>query len=74
MNKQRTIICWQTGCVVAASRIMFENWSVEDTITELMQPQYGHRKRIYTNIPELLRKARLAENQNHDLEKGTVML
>lgn len=37
--------------------LFFENWSVEDAIAELMQPQYGHHKRIYTNIPALLRKA-----------------
>ena len=37
--------------------LFFENWSVEDAIAELMQPQYGHHKHIYTNIPALLRKA-----------------
>ena len=47
----------RTGCAVTASRIVFENWSVEDAISELMQPQYGHHKYIYTNIPVLLRKA-----------------
>ena len=55
------IHCWQgsnrTGCAVAAYRIVFENWSVEDAISELMKPKYGHHKNIYTNIPALLRKA-----------------
>ena len=55
------IHCWQgsnrTGCAVAASRIIFENWSVEDAISELMKPEYGHFKNFYSNIPELLRKA-----------------
>ena len=59
--KPLLIHCWhgsdRTGCAVAASRIVFENWSVEDAISELMQPQYGHHKYIYTNIPALLRKA-----------------
>lgn len=59
--KPLLIHCWhgsdRTGCAVAASRIVFENWSVEDAIAELMKPEYGHHKRIYTNIPELLRKA-----------------
>ncbi len=59
--KPLLIHCWhgsdRTGCAVAASRIVFENWSVEDAISELMKPEYGHHKRIYTNIPELLRKA-----------------
>lgn len=47
----------RTGCVVAAYRITFENWSVEDAIAELMKPEYGHFKNFYSNIPELLRKA-----------------
>ena len=55
------IHCWQgsnrTGCAVAASRIIFENCSVEDAISELMKPEYGHFKNFYNNIPELLRKA-----------------
>ena len=59
--KPLLIHCWhgsdRTGCAVAASRITFENWRVEDAITELMTPAYGHHKRIYTNIPALLRKA-----------------
>ena len=59
--KPLLIHCWhgsdRTGCAVAAYRIVFENWSVEDAISELMKPEYGHHKAIYTNIPELLRKA-----------------
>ena len=59
--KPLLIHCWhgsdRTGCAVAASRIVFENWSVEDAVSELMKPEYGHHKNIYTNIPELLRKA-----------------
>ena len=59
--KPLLIHCWhgsdRTGCAVAAYRIVFENWSVEDAISELMKPEYGHHKNIYTNIPELLRKA-----------------
>ena len=59
--KPLLIHCWhgsdRTGCAVAASRIVFENWTVEDAIAELMKPEYGHHKKIYTNIPELLRKA-----------------
>ena len=59
--KPLLIHCWhgsdRTGCAVAASRIVFENWTEEEAIAELMKPKYGHHKRIYTNIPELLRKA-----------------
>ena len=59
--KPLLIHCWhgsdRTGCAVAAYRIVFENWSVDDAVSELMKPEYGHHKTIYTNIPELLRKA-----------------
>ena len=59
--KPLLIHCWhgsdRTGCAVAASRIVFENWNVEDAIAELMKREYGHHKRIYPNIPALLRKA-----------------
>ena len=59
--KPLLIHCWhgsdRTGCAVAAYRIAFEDWSVEDAISELMKPEYGHHKNIYTNIPELLRNA-----------------
>ena len=59
--KPLLIHCWlgsnRTGCAVAAYRIVFENWSVEDAIAELKRPEYGHFKNFYSNIPELLRKA-----------------
>ena len=59
--KPLLIHCWhgsdRTGCAVAAGRIVFENWNVEDAIAELMKREYGHHKRIYPNIPALLRKA-----------------
>ena len=46
----------RTGCAVAAYRIVFENWSVEDAVSELTKPEYGHFKIFYSNIRELLRK------------------
>ena len=46
----------RTGCAVAAYRIVFENWRVEDAILELMKPEYGHHKIFYPNIAALLRK------------------
>ncbi|MBO5765101.1 MAG: dual specificity protein phosphatase family protein, partial [Lentisphaeria bacterium] len=59
--KPLLIHCWhgsnRTGCAVAAYRIAFENWSVEDAISELTKPEYGHLQNFYSNIPELLRKA-----------------
>lgn len=53
------IHCWhgsdRTGAAVAASRIVFEDWSVEDAIEELKRDEFGHHETIYPNIPELLR-------------------
>ena len=55
------IHCWhgsdRTGAAVAACRIVFEGWTVEQAISELMTPEYGHHRTLYKNIPELLRKA-----------------
>ena len=72
--KPLLIHCWhgsdRTGCAVAAYRIVFENWSVEDAISELMKPEYGHHKNIYTNIPALLRKADWKKIKATVLNKG----
>ena len=46
----------RTGCAVAAYRIVFDNWSVEDAVNEFMKPEYGHHKMIYPHISVLLRK------------------
>ena len=55
------IHCWhgsdRTGAAVAACRIVFDGWSVEQAVSELMEPEYGHHKTLYKNIPALLRKA-----------------
>ena len=63
--KPLLIHCWhgsdRTGCAVAAYRIVFENQSVEAAVAELMKPEYGHHKTIYTNIPALLRRADWAQ-------------
>ena len=47
----------RTGAAVAACRIVFEGWTVEQAVSELMEPEFGHHKTLYKNIPELLRKA-----------------
>ncbi len=47
----------RTGAAVAACRIVFEDWTVEQAVSELMEPEYGHHRLLYKNIPELLRKA-----------------
>ena len=47
----------RTGAAVAACRIVFDGWTVEQAVSELMEPEFGHHKTLYKNIPELLRKA-----------------
>ncbi len=53
------IHCWhgsdRTGAVVASCRIVFENWTVERALAEMLEPRYGHHADIYDNLPKLLR-------------------
>ena len=46
----------RTGAVVAACRIVFENWSVDKAVAELKDPKFGHHAALYKNIPQLIRK------------------
>lgn len=54
------IHCWhgsdRTGLVSAMYRIVFQNWSKEDAIDELIHGGYGYHA-LYKNIPEYIRKA-----------------
>jgi tyrosine-protein phosphatase SIW14 len=65
--------CWhgsdRTGAVVAMYRIVFENWTKQAAIDELMQPQYGHHETVYRNIARYIEQVdveaiRAAINQN----------
>lgn len=47
----------RTGAAVAACRVVFDGWSVEEAVSELMEPEYGHHRTLYNNIPALLRSA-----------------
>lgn len=54
------IHCWhgsdRTGTVSALYRIVFQNWSKEEAIEELMKGGYGYHA-MYKNIPEFIRAA-----------------
>ena len=63
--------CWhgsdRTGIIVAAYRIIYENWSVAQAEAEFCRDEYGHHEFWYRNLVRLLRrtdwaamKARLA--------------
>ena len=47
----------RTGVAVAACRIVFDHWTVDQAVSELTDPRYGHHKKLFRNLPELLRKA-----------------
>ena len=51
--------CWhgsdRTGIVVAAYRIVFQNWSVEDAEKEFRDDRFGYHEFWYGNLLELLR-------------------
>jgi protein tyrosine/serine phosphatase len=53
------IHCWhgsdRTGTISALYRIVFQNWSKEDALDELMHGGFGYHA-IYKNIPEFIRQ------------------
>jgi protein tyrosine/serine phosphatase len=58
-EKPVLIHCWhgsdRTGCVVAAYRIVFENWTKDQAIAELKYPPFGYHYSAYPNIVSLLK-------------------
>ena len=58
------IHCWhgsdRTGLVSALYRILYQNWSKNEAIDELMKGGYGYHS-LYRNIPEYIRKVNVEE-------------
>lgn len=56
--KPLLIHCWhgsdRTGVVVAMYRLVFQNWTKSQAITELMKPEFGHHYNFYPNIVKYL--------------------
>lgn len=44
----------RTGAVIAAYRMVINNWSREDAIKEFLEPKYGYHEKWFPNILELL--------------------
>ncbi|MDF0718252.1 dual specificity protein phosphatase family protein [Muricauda sp. 334s03] len=67
-EKPVLVHCWhgsdRTGAIVAAYRIVFENWSKEDAIAEFRQPEFGYHENWYGNLIELLNNLNVAEIQS----------
>lgn len=66
-NSEKPILihCWhgsdRTGAIVAAYRIVFDNWSKEDAIAEFKIKDLGYHYKMYPNLEVLLK--------NLDIEK-----
>ena len=58
------IHCWhgsdRTGLICALYRIVFQGWSKDEAIDELMHGGYGYHS-LYRNIPEFIRQADIEE-------------
>jgi protein tyrosine phosphatase (PTP) superfamily phosphohydrolase (DUF442 family) len=58
------IHCWhgsdRTGLISAMYRIVFQGWSKDEAIDELMRGGYGYHS-LYKNIPEFIRQADIDE-------------
>lgn len=58
-EKPVLIHCWhgsdRTGVMVAAYRIVIENWTKEDAVEEFMVPEFGYHKNKYPNLLALLK-------------------
>lgn len=44
----------RTGCMVAAYRMVFNNFSKQQAIDEFLEEQYGYNRKLFPNILELL--------------------
>ena len=44
----------RTGCVVAAYRMVFNNWSKEDAIQEFKDEKFGYHENMFPNLVNLL--------------------
>ena len=73
--KPALVHCWhgsdRTGIVVAAYRIIYQGWSVEEAEKEFRDDTYGHHEFWYGNLVQLLRqtdwqamKQRLLKTEN----------
>jgi protein tyrosine phosphatase (PTP) superfamily phosphohydrolase (DUF442 family) len=70
MNSEGPVLihCWhgsdRTGLISAMYRIVFQGWSKEEAIEELMHGGYGYHS-LYRNIPDFIRQADIEEIRKH---------
>lgn len=59
-NAEKPVLvhCWhgsdRTGAIMATYRVVFENWSKEDAISELRRPELGYHENWYPNVIDLI--------------------
>ncbi|MEO0901905.1 MAG: dual specificity protein phosphatase family protein [Bacteroidota bacterium] len=59
-NAEKPVLvhCWhgsdRTGAIMAAYRVVFENWSKEKAISELRRPELGYHEKWYPNVVDLI--------------------
>ncbi|MCB4797676.1 dual specificity protein phosphatase family protein [Neotamlana laminarinivorans] len=57
-EKPILIHCWhgsdRTGIIIAAYRIVFENWTKADAIAEFRRPEFGYHEKWYPNLIDIL--------------------
>lgn len=65
--------CWhgsdRTGVVIAMYRMVFQDWTKEQAIAELMQPEYGYHYNIYANIKKYLQNVDVSYIRQQVLEQ-----
>lgn len=67
--------CWhgsdRTGITIAAYRLVFQNWTKEQIIDEMISGGYGYHSSFYPNLIELLKKLDVAKmKQDLGLKTG----
>ncbi|NOQ35467.1 MAG: protein tyrosine phosphatase [Methylococcaceae bacterium] len=66
-NRKKPILihCWhgsdRTGVTVAAYRMVFQNWTKEQAIDEMVNGNYGYHSSIYPNLLVLLKSIDIAK-------------
>ncbi|MEN1785635.1 MAG: dual specificity protein phosphatase family protein [Bacteroidota bacterium] len=57
-EKPILVHCWhgsdRTGAIMAAYRVVFENWTKSDAIQELRKPELGYHEKWYPNVIDLI--------------------
>lgn len=67
-EKPLLIHCWhgsdRTGIIIAAYRIVFENWPKATAIAEFRKPEFGYHENWYPNLIDILNDLNVAKIQN----------